>query len=477
MESTGDGALRVRVATVVGTAALLPSLFNQLLYPVTFTYFSTQDPRSYLFGFLYSLLVVAMAALLALSRRKGDALLLNDRRLVALFGALGSLGIVGVSRLDFSTMPSRVLLGVAVTLVAVYVTTHFLFWSLQLAQAERRGFLVDIALAFALFSLVTGLRLTLGVRSLAITVACPLVSAAAALYLSTVGPQRGKCTGTLHLAALPWRFIAPCLVFVALCTAGILLFRQEATDGMQQPGRSLANFGIAALSMGLALLYRESAKMRRGASLRAFVFTSFSFVGCALLSLLVSGDALPMGSLPLIAANAVLVEFVWMLVVRDANRMHASPTPVCALLLVVAIILPRVVRMGTVYWQLVLSDPVVVLDPLVVVIASAFVSSAVVTLSLMRFFTATELATASGDETQPTDDAVFEQLRQAFGLTDREVEVARVAVSCPTAEDMAEKLFIAESTVRTHLKRIYRKTGVHGKQELAALVEEYRTAM
>ena len=37
---------------------------------------------------------------------------------------------------------------------------------------------------------------------------------------------------------------------------------------------------------------------------------------------------------------------------------------------------------------------------------------------------------------------------------------------------VAQILYIAEGTVQTHMKNLYRKLGLHSKQELIALVNE-----
>jgi DNA-binding CsgD family transcriptional regulator len=53
------------------------------------------------------------------------------------------------------------------------------------------------------------------------------------------------------------------------------------------------------------------------------------------------------------------------------------------------------------------------------------------------------------------------------GLTSREAEVAALATRGRSVAAMAESLNIAESTVHTHLKRIYKKLGVRCRAELA----------
>lgn len=63
---------------------------------------------------------------------------------------------------------------------------------------------------------------------------------------------------------------------------------------------------------------------------------------------------------------------------------------------------------------------------------------------------------------------------EAFGLSEREAELAAYAHRNWSARRIAGELFIAESTVYTHLKRIYRKTDVHSKSELIELIDSWR---
>ena len=58
-----------------------------------------------------------------------------------------------------------------------------------------------------------------------------------------------------------------------------------------------------------------------------------------------------------------------------------------------------------------------------------------------------------------------------FKLSKRESEILPLALRGRTGERMAAELFIAKSTVDTHLRRIYGKCGVHSRQELIDLGE------
>ncbi len=71
------------------------------------------------------------------------------------------------------------------------------------------------------------------------------------------------------------------------------------------------------------------------------------------------------------------------------------------------------------------------------------------------------------DEKRPYDAAV---LRDAFRLTLGEARLAALIGAGRSPSEAAETLGIAESTVRTVLKRVFEKTGVSRQNELAALL-------
>lgn len=64
-----------------------------------------------------------------------------------------------------------------------------------------------------------------------------------------------------------------------------------------------------------------------------------------------------------------------------------------------------------------------------------------------------------------------QRVKERFALSAREAEVMEFVARGQTATAIAESLFISENTVRTHLKRIYAKLGVHRKQEMLAIIE------
>lgn len=55
--------------------------------------------------------------------------------------------------------------------------------------------------------------------------------------------------------------------------------------------------------------------------------------------------------------------------------------------------------------------------------------------------------------------------RFEYGLTPREIEVLKEMITGTTKHQIAKELFIAESTVDTHMRHIYRKLHVHSRTE------------
>lgn len=67
----------------------------------------------------------------------------------------------------------------------------------------------------------------------------------------------------------------------------------------------------------------------------------------------------------------------------------------------------------------------------------------------------------------------MEEVMEQFGkwcdqyeLSEREAEVAWLLYRGYTNRQIAEELYIAETTVKKHASHIYEKTGVSGKKEL-----------
>lgn len=62
------------------------------------------------------------------------------------------------------------------------------------------------------------------------------------------------------------------------------------------------------------------------------------------------------------------------------------------------------------------------------------------------------------------------EVAEAFQLSKREREILELLVQGRSAPSIAEELFVSVNTIKTHVKRIYGKLGVHSKEELLDVV-------
>ncbi len=82
----------------------------------------------------------------------------------------------------------------------------------------------------------------------------------------------------------------------------------------------------------------------------------------------------------------------------------------------------------------------------------------------------------TGESAIDADDEsdVLEAIVEDYGLTRREAEVLPFLARGRSARIIAEALFVSESTIRTHTRRILEKTDLHSKQELIDLIDSYQ---
>ena len=69
--------------------------------------------------------------------------------------------------------------------------------------------------------------------------------------------------------------------------------------------------------------------------------------------------------------------------------------------------------------------------------------------------------------------ALKKKLKQ-YDLTPRQEEIALFAAMGDSNKEIAEKLFIAEYTVKDHLKEIFQQIGVYKRSELCPKILKWR---
>lgn len=84
------------------------------------------------------------------------------------------------------------------------------------------------------------------------------------------------------------------------------------------------------------------------------------------------------------------------------------------------------------------------------------------------------LKTSSGVQTEEPSrrmDIGTVAFAHRYGLTERETEVVALFVQGRSMGYIAERVCVSENTIKTHIRHVYTKCGIHNKQELIDLVE------
>ncbi|MBP7460079.1 MAG: helix-turn-helix transcriptional regulator [Candidatus Delongbacteria bacterium] len=75
--------------------------------------------------------------------------------------------------------------------------------------------------------------------------------------------------------------------------------------------------------------------------------------------------------------------------------------------------------------------------------------------------------------TRVDDNHDVSHFSQAYELSKRESEIVLLLLEGKSYIQIASELFISPETVKTHLKKIYRKSGVSNKMELSQRIKKY----
>lgn len=74
------------------------------------------------------------------------------------------------------------------------------------------------------------------------------------------------------------------------------------------------------------------------------------------------------------------------------------------------------------------------------------------------------------------DEAFAAVLRERFGLTARELDVAQMLAEGACVKRQAQRLGLSLYTLKAHTKALYRKMDLHSQLELAATVYQFHFA-
>lgn len=522
---------KYQIVAILGMAMVWPSIHNQLLYPVSFSFpkEAIDNPYSYYLTYCLIILLVTLA-ISFLFKGKVASTIFTSKSMITGIGILGSVGIMSLVFCDFSNGAAFACMGIGIVLSAIYVPIYFIFWSSRIVYASEKRAAFDLIMSYLLFAAITLMRLLLKLHAWPFAISYPLISALLAVFAFKGIPQKSYALNRSSLKTLPLFLLIPMTIFVYIATlVRCLLNPVNASYNYPPDQRIFIYITVGLLSVILAFLYRPHSRVRRYAHQPAFALSVIILIGGILLSGIGYLDG-NLGNLPTIAGINVQELIIWAFVVANAQVKHVSVLRPAGFFLIFVVGASHITTVLFIMSANAFHIDAQELPIIAITIAAAFVIllllNAVLTTMLYRAQMSSSHApyglntkeklsaisksnTLTNDDKSPmssdssnvlvdedtkdrtsstheplkdipaclliaSDEAAIDNIKSTFHLSNREVDTMRLAYRNMPTKEIAERLYVAESTVNSHLKGIYRKCDVHSRKELIALINRYK---
>ena len=390
---------------------------------------------------------------------------------VAVLAAVSAwLVLEGVAFSSSTMLAIRVVYRMATGLLVV-------LWSERLLPLGARR----AALVIAAACMVSGVA-TLALAAVPATFASPVLVAVAVVggaAFAAFRPVDGAPEPAKRAAALPTllcrtrrdRVAAVGLLCLPLLSRGTTTSTLQAWMPLQQAGAGLAM--QAAIGCGILLGAAAIALIIRFAWNRAFVLVfDLVVVPVSFLSLYTAqmvSDLWPLHFMIVDSTYKVVLFYVMMTPFLFPPRKEGAVSPAPAYGVFAFMIGARAVFIAL--QEVVAPSSYAALC--VVIVVASFVGTGVLVL-LMVFREGTPVQRFRPQEAPPTPpdiESACAVLADRFELTPREREVFALLARNYRAPYIAEKLVVSQSTVKTHMRNLYAKLGVHSQAELLLLID------
>lgn len=378
-------------------------------------------------------------------------------RIAAPFFSLTTLGSIGVASMSLAPVAPIAWIG-GIALGTGYAAI-FSFWLALISHFSPKKMLIVLAVGY-LANLIDYPIITDVSREVGCLYA--VMSAVTSLLIYSLVRHELLNPGKISFASKdatqpyrpPFRLMAFCITIAftyGFCTSSIDV-------GVSSIGLKVG-FALPAIIILAGLL----------ASYRSFSLASVYWISCPFM-------ILGLLSTFFLDVNAMLVKilvttalsgahFVAYLVVRVRSQ-ELKRNPLFAYALISLFMMILTVTGKT-------AEPSFAGSPVESVVIVALVLAVVLTYGLLISNTGDSRAVDVRDALSP--ESVHDRalkLAQTYGLSERETSVYQLLLEDKSATDIANDLFIAPSTVRAHVSRIYGKFGVHSRHELQQKIGE-----
>lgn len=415
-------------------------------------------------------------------------LLHADRWAVAALSLLGSGGLALVYTARTCLLNNALVLGGILCAATAFLSLTFA-WFNECIRTRKRNVLFYLALSFFLSFILSLTSLLPIPASLALPFCSWIISGTA--YALFQPARAAECPERIgSVAALRGAASGLVILLVAFLVIGALI-RGFLYSGTVSYSPDQGTYSRRILSLALSLIiviiaYRADAGKPPLFGLWAFVSTVF-FGGLFLVGALYS--IMPeLSSGVVISGRTFVTLFLWVALMISMRQKRLSLVPVVGTLFVLVECIsgfcsyfaaPAIARA--------LQIPAsAFLPPFALLMAFILIASTLAFLALAVDRGAGNMQVDGQEPYRPethkgklksasefrSREVACADLGARHGLTEREIEVMISFSQGNSLRKVADSLFISMSTAQTHVKSLYRKLGIHSKQELIDLVAE-----
>lgn len=410
--------------------------------------------------------VVATFALMVLFTARGPQGAVKNKGLLiasALAAAVGAVSSMPGIGDVIPTFASGACVGIGSSVLLVS-------WLDTFSKGTVSGALTEVGTAFALSFALSLILSLFGERALVLTmIACPLVSCAALLSLSRFSPQpmqKPERAATAQGRKLEIRNLV-CVFFFGFAVGVMRNYSASHTFGLDSSAiDAILSLSGLAICVVVVVLFRLA-----NVSAARFLYRT-SFV-CILMSCVLMAAG---------RENIVWAVSIAFIAMQCFSCCLIARAIFSSWSLGGSAFRKSIMTFGMLYAGEFLGiASALVLVPITSVMQVCVALAGALLVSYVFFFTEADFILISKKvEPAPTTraetslDEICDEISAEFGLTPRESEILPSVARGRTLARIQQELFISASTVNTHVRHIYAKCGVAGRQELLDFVDDRR---
>ncbi|OUO89827.1 hypothetical protein B5F40_09085 [Gordonibacter sp. An230] len=370
------------------------------------------------------------------------------------------------------SLPATVIASTLLGLGSVALTC---IWAVLITSQHGNRPLICIAISLPISSLLSLAILLPEPTSLVLAVASPLISVAAWLSLPLDPPIEFRRDALFSLRKqLPLSAIGIFGLFIIV--GHLIVGALYQTDGFIPVSERLITTVLSSATLlFVAVLLAKSSAADKLLE-KEWVMLATFYLAAAFLVLCIGPDSYHLGTGIIAAELSCFETFFWILLAFSVRQTRLSPVfAFCG-----GFLLLKTIPVGVA--KLLLPSLFEWLDLRLIDYTAAFVAVmtfmlvvlTVVLLNTHAFVLPSAAETPNDSTKSPLLSKIdaCAQIAAEANLTPREKEVMSMIAQGHSLKKIGETLFISIGTVQGHAKHIYRKLGVHSKQELIDLVNE-----